>query len=87
MVCVRPLGESEIFWTAKKRNLMVFKTLGKLPLGRARRNLEVNIAMGLEKLDREYRTKVNIKMSRGSVPRRGSFCAVLHFGRLLMLLE
>jgi len=26
-------------------------------------------------------------MSQGSVPRRGSFRAVLHFGRLLMLLE
>lgn len=32
------------------------KTLGKRSLGSTRRNLEVSIAMGLEKLDREYWT-------------------------------
>jgi hypothetical protein len=43
-----------IFWTVEELKLLVFKTLGKLSLGTARRKLEVKIAMGLEKVDREY---------------------------------
>jgi len=56
LVCARPLRKSEIFWMAEKLNLLVFKTLGKRPLGRARKYLEVSIAKGLKKLDREYWT-------------------------------
>jgi hypothetical protein len=44
------------FWEAEKRNILVFKTLGKRSLGSTRRNLEVSIAKGLEKLNREYWT-------------------------------
>jgi hypothetical protein len=71
---------------AVKRNLLAFKPLGKRSLGRARRKLEVSIAIGLEKLDREDWTLADVEMSQGFVPRRGSFFAVLLFRPLLMLL-
>lgn len=38
---------------AEKRNELVLEVLGKQSLGRPRRILEVDIAVGLRKLDRE----------------------------------